>query len=315
MADMRPERGLLPTLIGMLALFVVVAIDGCHSGGDSDSDDRTTYNYRITSANFFKGGEQVAVIRFGLVGSCLNPRGVTSDITRVGAATVKTPGTVSFSFKTDITPPMFESVYIDNNASGNLDYGDRVWGDDPYDSYGACWDSFGVSQVFDWEVVASQIQAIMGLSQPSILYAGSPQPYRDDSSSEPGLTIDKAVIAAGDGYDVIAGTAIDIDPSSKLNIVDPGSEGLIAAAVLGSIDFDATQIDFSSVHLGTAGAGPVNDGHVVDINGDGFPDMVFHFEMHDTGIVCTDSVAVLAGKTFQGDRFTGSDDIMTLDCP
>ena len=85
-----------------------------------------------------------------------------------------TPGTVSFSFTTGITPPIFESVYIDNNANGVLDSGDRVYGDDPLDFFGFCFDSLGSDQTFDWEVEAAQIQAALGLLQPSIIYTGPP---------------------------------------------------------------------------------------------------------------------------------------------
>jgi hypothetical protein len=118
-------RGMLLSIAYILGVIGIVASGG-GGGGDGDDDSGgdgggTTYNYTVTSATFFTGGQQVAVVRFGISDSCSNTTGVTSAITRVGSGTVDTPGTVSFSFTTEITPPMFESVYIDNNASGNLD--------------------------------------------------------------------------------------------------------------------------------------------------------------------------------------------------
>jgi hypothetical protein len=177
----------------------IVGLSAC--GDDDDGGGGTTYNYTVTSTTFFTGGQQVAVIRFSISGSCSAPTGVTSAIKRVGAGTVGNPGNVSFSFKTEVTPPMFESVYIDNNASGNLDSGDRVWGDNPNDLFGACFNDFNTDQTFDWEVVAAQFQAGLGLSQPSIIYTGASQAFRSEPGSEPELMIDNAIIVDGYGYD------------------------------------------------------------------------------------------------------------------
>lgn len=98
---------------------------------------------------------------------------------------------------------MVESVYIDNNASGNLDAGDRVWGDNPNDFAGVCFDGFDTNQIFDWEVVAAQIQAALGLMQPSIIYTGAPQSFRSEPGTEPDLMIGKTMIVDGEGYDSI----------------------------------------------------------------------------------------------------------------
>ena len=195
---MRLLRSKIPII-----LFVgfIVGLSACGGGGDGGEGGGTTYNYTVKSTTFLTGGQQVAVIRFSISGSCSVPTGVTSAITHVGAGTVGTPGEVSFSFATEITPPMFESVYIDNNASGNLDSGDRVWGDNPNDLVGACFNAFNTDQTFDWEVVAAHIQASLGLSQPSIIYTGAPQAYRSDPGSEPELMIDNPIIVDGDGYD------------------------------------------------------------------------------------------------------------------
>jgi hypothetical protein len=89
---------------------------------------------------------------------------------------------------------------------------------------------------------------------------------------------------------------------------------VIPVAVLGSTDFDATQVDFSTVTFGVNGASPAHDGHVEDVNGDGYPDMVFHFKTQDTGIVCGDTEATLMGETFDGIQFTGTDTVKTVGC-
>ena len=107
---------------------------------------------------------------------------------------------------------------------------------------------------------------------------------------------------------------IDIKPGSDENAVNPRSKGVIPVAVLSSMDFDATQVDFSTVGFGPNAASPVHDGHVEDVNNDGFSDMLFHFNTQDTGIACGDTEATLSGETFGGDAFTGTDSVKTVGC-
>ena len=107
---------------------------------------------------------------------------------------------------------------------------------------------------------------------------------------------------------------IDVKPGSDPNAVNPRSMGVIPLAVLGSVDFDATQVDFSEVAFGPGAAPPVHDGHVEDVNGDGFVDMVFHFNTQDTGIACGDTEATLSGETSAGDAITGTDSVNTVGC-
>lgn len=107
---------------------------------------------------------------------------------------------------------------------------------------------------------------------------------------------------------------IDIKPGSGTNPVNPRSKGVIPVAVLGSIDFDATQIDYSTTAFGPAEASSAHDGHVKDVNADGFMDMVFHFKTRETGIVCGDTETTLSGETFDGTPFSGTDTLNTVGC-
>jgi DNA-binding beta-propeller fold protein YncE len=107
---------------------------------------------------------------------------------------------------------------------------------------------------------------------------------------------------------------IDIKPGSDPNAINPKSKGVIPVAVLGSVDFDATQVDFSTVVFGPNGASPVHVGHLKNVNGDGFDDMVFHFKVRETGIACGDTDATLTGETFGGDSITGTDAVKTAGC-
>jgi hypothetical protein len=108
---------------------------------------------------------------------------------------------------------------------------------------------------------------------------------------------------------------IDVKPGTDPNAVNPRSRGVIPVAVLGSVDFDAALVDFSTVTFGPGAASPAHDGHVEDVNGDGFVDMVFHFNTQETGIQCGDIEATLTGETFGGRPITGSDTINTVGCP
>jgi hypothetical protein len=107
---------------------------------------------------------------------------------------------------------------------------------------------------------------------------------------------------------------IDIKPGSDPNSVNPRSKGVIPVAVLGSMDFDTTQIDVSTVFFGPAKASPVHDGHIEDVDADGFMDMVLHFDTQETGIACGDTEATLNGDTHGGGPFTGTDSVNTVGC-
>jgi hypothetical protein len=109
---------------------------------------------------------------------------------------------------------------------------------------------------------------------------------------------------------------IDIKPGSDPNSVNPRSKGVIPVAILGSIDFDSTQVVFTTVTFGPDGASPAHDGHVDDVNDDGFMDAVFHFKTQDTGIVCGDTEATLSGEIFDDTPIpiTGTDTINTVGC-
>ena len=105
---------------------------------------------------------------------------------------------------------------------------------------------------------------------------------------------------------------IDIRPGSDVNAVNPKSKGIIRVAVLGSMDFDATQVNSSTVVFGSGKASPVRAGHVEDVNADMLPDIVFHFR--DAGIICGDTTATLTGETFGGNAITGTDAVKTVGC-
>lgn len=107
---------------------------------------------------------------------------------------------------------------------------------------------------------------------------------------------------------------IDIKPFSKSNSINPRSRGILLVAVLGSGEFDATQVDSSTVRFGPGNASVVFDGLVLDVNRDGYQDMLLFFAKKATRIRCGDTTASLSGMTFTGRSFEGSDSIRTVGC-
>ena len=98
---------------------------------------------------------------------------------------------------------------------------------------------------------------------------------------------------------------IDIKPGSNPNSINSKSMGLVPVAILSSADFDATDVDVSTVTFGPNGAIPEHSGHLEDVDGDGLIDMVVHFVQKDTGLFPGDTEAALIGSTLGGIDFCG----------
>jgi hypothetical protein len=108
---------------------------------------------------------------------------------------------------------------------------------------------------------------------------------------------------------------VDIKPGHSSNAINPKSQGVIPVAILTTASFDATTVDPLSVEFGPNGAMETHDqGHIEDVNGDGKPDLLLHFNTQDTGIQCGDTSASLTGETIDGQTIQGSDLIQTVGC-
>lgn len=108
---------------------------------------------------------------------------------------------------------------------------------------------------------------------------------------------------------------IDIKPGSDPNGVNPKSKGVIPVAILTSADFDATDVDPSTVTFGPNNATMVHKkAHIEDVDADGDLDLLLHFRIQDTGIACGDTEAELNGQTYGGLYITGSDSVKTSGC-
>jgi hypothetical protein len=124
------------------------------------------------------------------------------------------------------------------------------------------------------------------------------------------------MMSAGFAFAPIQEADVDIKPGSFPNSINPNySKGIVSVAILSTDDFDALNVDVSTVAFGPDGAMAVHEGgHMEDVNEDGLTDLVFHFSIPETGIMCGDIEAHLTGMLLDGTPFQGVDSIKTVGC-
>ena len=83
------------------------------------------------------------------------------------------------------------------------------------------------------------------------------------------------------------------------------SNGRLPIVLMGSGEIPVGRLDPASFRAGPAGAEPMVDGDGIarmgDFNGDGFPDMLLHFRMRDTGLARDDTEICLHGQSEIGE--------------
>ncbi len=105
-------------------------------------------------------------------------------------------------------------------------------------------------------------------------------------------------------------------PASAPVTVNPNSQGKIPVAILSSPTFNAvTQVDQTSLTFGATGdeaSLAFCDASGQDVNGDGFPDLVCHFNTQAAAFQTGSSNAVLKGRTVSGAPIEGSEAIVIV---
>jgi len=113
---------------------------------------------------------------------------------------------------------------------------------------------------------------------------------------------------------------IDIKPGSDPNSINCHNEkGVITVAILTTDDFDATTVDHTTVTFEGASETHVNKKtgeprrHEEDVDDDGDIDLVFHFRLGETGLLCDSITGTLTGETFDGLPIEGPDAVRMID--
>ena len=132
--------------------------------------------------------------------------------------------------------------------------------------------------------------------------------YMPDLGLEPGMTDPCPVLPVE--------ARIDIKPGSDPNSVNCKGKGngVIPVALLGSENFDVSEVDLGSVMFeGAMETHTDRDGnprmHMSDVNDDGFMDLVFHFRFNETDLTCDDTEGMLSGVMVDGTEFSAVDSI------
>lgn len=112
------------------------------------------------------------------------------------------------------------------------------------------------------------------------------------------------------------------EPGVPLPINCRNINGVITVVIPSTNNFDATNIDHTTVRFGATGTEAAethvknktgeSKRHEADVDSDGDIDLIFHFRFGQTGIQCGDVEARLSGKTFDGQAIEGFGAIQTV---
>ena len=132
-------------------------------------------------------------------------------------------------------------------------------------------------------------------------------------NAEEGIVrVNDEVVVPGEFF-TFKSVSIDIKPGSDPNCFNNNGHGVIPVAILSSPDFDATQVDPTSVSLDGQSIRIVGKGktlaHIEDANGDGLDDLVVQIEDEDGIYLEGDTLATIMGDTLDGTSIVGTDEI------
>lgn len=113
------------------------------------------------------------------------------------------------------------------------------------------------------------------------------------------------------GFVELPNVTIDVKPGSDENPINCGNEnGVIPVAILTTADFDAADVDCSTVRFGPGLAAETHGKcHVEDVDYDGDLDLMLHFRGGEAAIACSDTSVTLWGSTLDGYDFEAHDHI------
>ena len=109
---------------------------------------------------------------------------------------------------------------------------------------------------------------------------------------------------------------VDIKPGSEGNPFNMKAQGVLPVAILGTAALDVQQIALSSLKL--ADVAPLRNPRIADVQGDGIPDLVLHFDNPAVASVLAGSAdgetvgLELTGVLLDGTPILGEDSIKVI---
>ena len=146
-------------------------------------------------------------------------------------------------------------------------------------------------------------------------YSGWPSPHTDDILRLVFVLDEPITLSVGEyffSHDAIIRIIVDIDikPGIDPNWINTKSNGVVSVAILGSDTFDVNDVDVDTLFFGPdKEAQPVHNGHLEDVNDDGFTDLVSHYRQKATGIAFGDTEACLTAYLIGGGSIIGCDSV------
>lgn len=109
---------------------------------------------------------------------------------------------------------------------------------------------------------------------------------------------------------------LDVKPGDDANVVLPGSDGALPAAILSTVSFDALDVDPESLRLSGAvvlspGRGPLLC-HTEEVSGDGLPKLLCQFDPAGIEVAPDEDRLIVEGRTFAGLSIRGEDRVRVL---
>jgi WD40 repeat protein len=127
---------------------------------------------------------------------------------------------------------------------------------------------------------------------------------------------------SGDVATVAYATMLQVEIDIRSNRINPYQYGVVPVVIYGSDELDVADIDVTTLRFGPGGASTKHDltdpfdynEHTEDANLDGYMDLITHFRVEESGIVCGDTEATLSGQTLGGQFIEGTDTFETVGC-